>query len=254
MLAVAQTGELGGAEYALLRLAPLLPLYGFEVEIASPAPGPLEDAAREAGIATHRLAVGGLRARAWAGAVAALPRARTIVRAGGFGLAWLNGTVAQRLAPGLGRTVLVPHVHDLLDRTPLPWRSRRFWSRAPIVLCDSQAVADRSRALGAPARALRVVHCPVAPVEPAQRPEWADGRPVVGFVGRLEPRKGPLDLLRALPALAERVPGVRLVLVGSEGLGDAHGDVRGSARAYAKEVRAEAARHGERVLMLAGIP
>jgi len=77
---------------------------------------------------------------------------------------------------------------------------------------------------------------------------------VVGFVGRLEPRKGPLDLLRALPALAERVPDVRLVLVGSEALGDGRGGGRGGERAYAQEARAEAARHGERVLMLEGIP
>ena len=43
-----------------------------------------------------------------------------------------------------------------------------------------------------------------APVEasaPAPRPDWADGRSVVGFVGRLEPRKGVLDLLAANMAL-----------------------------------------------------
>lgn len=246
VLAVAQVPELGGAEYGLLRLARLLPAHGFEVEIASPAPGPLETAAREAGIETHRLGVGGLDAGSWGRAVAALPRARALTARGGFGLAWLNGTVAQRLAPGLGRTALVPHVHDLLERTPLPWRSRRFWSRAPVVLCDSRAVAERCEALGARRSALRVVHCPVAAVEPAERPAWVDGRPLVGFVGRLEPRKGALDLLRALPALAERVPAVRLVLVGAPGLGEA--------ASYARAVHEEATRQSGRVLMLAGTP
>jgi glycosyltransferase involved in cell wall biosynthesis len=64
----------------------------------------------------------------------------------------------------------------------------------------------------------------------------------VGFVGRIEPRKGPLDLLRALPALAERVPGARLVLAGG-------GELGGASR-YADAVRAEAARHADSVLML----
>jgi len=68
----------------------------------------------------------------------------------------------------------------------------------------------------------------------------------VGFVGRIEPRKGALDLLRALPALTELVPEVRLVLVGGEGLSGTH--------AYAEEVRAAAARQGDRVLMLGDVP
>ncbi len=246
VLAVAQAAVLGGAEYGLLRIARLLPSHGFEVEIASPGAGPLEEAARQEGIVTHRLAVGPLSAGAWARALAALPRARALVKEGGFALAWLNGTVAQRLAPGLAGTILVPHVHDLLERTPLPWRSKRFWSRAPVVLCDSQAVADRSRALGAPGSSLRVVGCPVDPVEPVERPPWADGRPTVGFVGRLEPRKAPLDLLRALPTLAERLPGVRLVLV-------AGAELEGP-RDYADEVLAAAARYGDRVLMLGNVP
>ena len=242
VLAVAQSPALGGAEYGLLRVAELLPGHGFEVEITTPGDGPLAEAARSAGIPTRRLAVGGLRPGAWAGTLAGLRGARALTRGGGFGLAWLNGTVAQRLAPGLATTPLVPHVHDLLGRTPLPWRSSRFWARAPVVLCDSEAVAARSRSLGAPAGALRVVHCPVEHAPPGERPAWADGRPTVGFVGRLEPRKAPLDLLRALPAILARAPAARLVMVGGSGLARDAG--------YADEVRAEAARQGDRVLML----
>lgn len=246
VLAVAQSPSLGGAEYGLVRVARLLPGHGFEIEIAVPAPGPLEQAARGAGIATRRLAVGDLRGGAWPRALAELPRAAAIARRGAFSLAWLNGTAAQRLAPGLARLVLVPHVHDMLERAPLPWRSRRFWRRTPVILCDSRAVAERCRSLGAPPERLRVVHCPVEPAQPGEPPPWADGRPTVGFVGRLEPRKGPLDLLRALPALTERAPGVRLVLAGGAELGGASG--------YADEVRAEAARHGDAVLTLGEVP
>ncbi|MFN8176522.1 MAG: glycosyltransferase family 4 protein [bacterium] len=42
----------------------------------------------------------------------------------------------------------------------------------------------------------------------------AGDRPTVLFVGRFYPRKGVPILFRALPAIAERVPGVRLLVVG----------------------------------------
>ena len=90
------------------------------------------------------------------------------------------------------RTVL--HVHDMVDRTP------RFWRRADVVLADSQAVADRLGGL-----ASHVVHCPVEIDPPAASAPWPrDGRPVVGFVGRIEPRKGTLDLVRRQPPSGRR--------------------------------------------------
>src|SRR6185295_13092830 len=46
------------------------------------------------------------------------------------------------------------------------------------------------------------------------RPELADGRLNVLFVGRLDPRKGLPVLLDALPALRSAVPEARLVIVG----------------------------------------
>ena len=46
------------------------------------------------------------------------------------------------------------------------------------------------------------------------RPELADGRLNVLFVGRLDPRKGLPVLLAALPALRQSVPEARLVVVG----------------------------------------
>jgi glycosyltransferase involved in cell wall biosynthesis len=60
-------------------------------------------------------------------------------------------------------------------------------------------------------------------------------------VGRIEPRKGTLDLLEAARSLLERRPRARLVIVGADELG--------ASRDYEKRVRAAAAELGERVLL-----
>jgi glycosyltransferase involved in cell wall biosynthesis len=139
--------------------------------------------------------------------VASWPRARRLSR--DCDLVYLNGTVSGRLLPALAGRRTVLHVHDIVDRVP------RFWSRADAVLADSQAVADRLTGLSAD-----VVYCPVeldVPEQPAPWPPDGDpSRPVIGFVGRLEPRKGPLDLALAAPAIRAGAPGARIVLVGDD--------------------------------------
>jgi glycosyltransferase involved in cell wall biosynthesis len=170
-----------------------------------------------------RLALGGLERGAGARAAASFPRARRL--AAGHDLVYLNGTVAGRLLPALAGRRSVLHVHDIVDRVP------RFWSLASAVLADSGAVAERLPGLPA-----HVVYCPVeldvAPAPPPWPPdaEGAPRRPVVGFVGRIEPRKGPLDLVRAAPAIRAGAPDARIVLVGD--------DPYDSAPDYARQVRA----------------
>nr|MBA3328119.1 glycosyltransferase family 4 protein [Solirubrobacterales bacterium] len=149
----------------------------------------------------------GLDRGAGARAVLSWPRARRLAR--DADLVYLNGTVCGRLLPALRGRRTVLHVHDMVDRVP------RHWSRADAVLADSEAVARRLPGLDA-----HVVYCPVeldVPDAPAPWPEdGAGGGPVVGFVGRLEPRKGPLDLVEAAPAIRAGVPGVRVVIVGDD--------------------------------------
>jgi glycosyltransferase involved in cell wall biosynthesis len=89
----------------------------------------------------------------------------------------------------------------------------RHWQRADTILADSEAVADRLHPLTA-----HVVGCPVElDVTPLPRPPWPPGDgPVIGYVGRVEPRKGVLDLLRAGPAIRAAVPGARIVIIGSD--------------------------------------
>ena len=227
VLAVAQAPALGGAELALLRLARLLPARGVEVTVAAPAPGPLDPAVT--------IPLGGLERGHWLGALRGWPRARAAVRRLQPDLVWLNGVVTFRAVPAL-RGPFVPYLHDLLENTPRPWRSGRFWERTPVVLCASEAVADHARRAGAPADRLRVVWAPVERPGRAPQPEWAGEGPVVGYVGRIEPRKGTLDLVRAMAA----VPQAKLVLVGAPELG--------APPSYEREVRHAAAALGDRVV------
>jgi glycosyltransferase involved in cell wall biosynthesis len=216
ILAVCAVAHPGGAEIGLLRLARRLLARGHVLTLATPAAGPLDDA----GLPVVRLALGGLQRGAGARAAASFPRARRL--AAGHDLVYLNGTVSGRLLPGLAGRRTILHVHDIVDRVP------RFWSRADAVLADSAAVAARLPGLHA-----HVVYCPVE-LDVAQAPapwpaDHGPRRPVVGFVGRIEPRKGPLDLVRAAPLIRAAVPGVRIVLVGD--------DPYDSAPAYAAQVR-----------------
>jgi glycosyltransferase involved in cell wall biosynthesis len=190
MLAVNAVARPGGAEIGLARLVERLA--GWDVRVVGPA----------------ELPAGGLAAGAGLRALGSFAKARRA--AARRDVVYLNGTVAGRLLPaaaGVARTVL--HVHDLVERVP------RFWSRADVVLADSAAVADRLDGIDA-----HVVGCPVELDRPAApSAPWharSGAGPVIGYVGRIEPRKGVLDLVRAAPAIRARVPGARIVLLGDD--------------------------------------
>jgi glycosyltransferase involved in cell wall biosynthesis len=213
ILAVCAVAHPGGAEIGLLRLAKRLLARGHALTLATPAAGPLD----HAGLPVVRLALGGLDRGAGARAAASFPRARRL--AAGHDLVYLNGTVSGRLLPALRGRRSVLHVHDIVERVP------RFWSLADAVLADSGAVADRLTGLDA-----HVVYCPVELDVPDAPAPWPPGGgPVVGFVGRIEPRKGPLDLVRAAAQIRAGAPEARIVLVGD--------DPYDSAPEYAARVR-----------------
>jgi glycosyltransferase involved in cell wall biosynthesis len=227
LLAVTAVARPGGAETTLLRLLRELDARGWQVELSVPGPGPIAAAANAAGWPVHRLPVGGLGRGTGARAVGSWPPARRLAR--GVDVVYLNGTVAGRLLPALrglpARTVL--SVHDVVERVP------RMWRRADVVLAAAEAIARSLRGLDA-----RVVGAPVeldpAPVEPP----WPPGEgPVIGFVGRLDPAKGPLDLVRAAPAIRSCAPGARVVLVGG-------GPYGGGDPGYTAEVRRTAEANG----------
>ncbi|MDP2712899.1 MAG: glycosyltransferase family 4 protein [Solirubrobacteraceae bacterium] len=228
ILAVCAVAHPGGAEIGLLRLAKRLLARGHALTLATPQAGPLDDA----GLPVVRLQLGGLQRGGGARAALSFPRARRL--ASDHDLVYLNGTVSGRLLPGLAGRRTILHVHDIVDRVP------RFWSRAGAVLADSGAVAERLAGLHA-----HVVYCPVEldaggrdgiPAPWSTPPGDAPRRPVVGFVGRIEPRKGPLDLVHAAPQIRAGKPDARIVIVGD--------DPYDSAPEYAAQVRrAEGVEH-----------
>jgi glycosyltransferase involved in cell wall biosynthesis len=203
LLAVNAVDHPGGAEVGLLRLAARLRERDWEITLSSPHEGGLSDA----GYPWLRLDVGGLGAGEGARAVASWPRALRLAQR--FDVVYLNSTVCGRLLPALRGVRSVLHVHDIVDRVP------RHWAQADVVLADSQAVAGRLEGLQA-----HVVYCPVELDPPAVEAPWAHGNgrsgPVVGFVGRIEPRKGVLDLIAAAPAIRAASPGAEVVIVGDD--------------------------------------
>jgi glycosyltransferase involved in cell wall biosynthesis len=237
LLAVCQVDRPGGPEIGLLRLLRRLETRGWEIALTSPGTAEAP-ALAEAGWPWEPLAVGGLEQGAGARAVASWPRARKLSK--DADITYLNGTVAARLLPALRGHTTVLHVHDIVERVP------RHWHGADLVLADSKAVGGRLDPLD-----VHVIGCPVE-LDPAPAPAPWPARnggpgPVVGFVGRLIPRKGALDLVKAAPAIRAARPDVRVVIVGDDPYEDEESD-------YATAVRASAnVDHVGRVAEAAGI-
>jgi len=218
LLAVNAVDHPGGAEIGLLRLLERLRTRDWEITLTSPsAEGPLA----EAGYPHVRLDVGGLHAGEGARAVGSWPKALRLAR--DHDVVYLNSTVCGRLLPALrGKFKSVLHVHDIVDRVP------RHWQRAGVVLADSAAVAERLDGLEA-----HVVYCPIELDPPAAAPPWnthGSAGPVIGYIGRIEPRKGVIDLVNAAPAIHAQLPNARIVVIGD--------DLYGADPQYVADVRA----------------
>jgi L-malate glycosyltransferase len=147
------------------------------------------------------------------------------------------GLVAAAATAGL-RVPVVWHVHDVLPRHPLSVAIRWFALASPRtrLLAVSRAAARKfeSRPLKwlARRRAPAVIHNGVdadrfrpdpASRAAARRELWLDETDfVLGTIGQITPRKGQLELIRALAKVAEQVPQVRLLVVGAPLFGHDH--------------------------------
>lgn len=219
---------------ALLRAAPLLAERGWRITMTSPSGRRPADAPES--VTWRQQPVGGMGRGQGLAALLAYRRFRAL--AAEHDVTLLNGTVPARLLPALrppGRpaariaTRVAVHLHDMVERVP------RFWDAADVLLADSRACARPvGQRLG---REIAVTGCPVDLDPPAIPPPWTpDGRPIVAFVGRIEPRKGPLDLLRAADAITGAAPRTRIVVVGD--------DPYGSDPAYVRAVERQAGAAG----------
>jgi glycosyltransferase involved in cell wall biosynthesis len=204
LVAITPVDHPGGAETTLMRLLAGLSDRGWSIAVTTPGFGPLREQALAAGYRWRSVPLGGLERGAGLRAIASWPAARRLSMS--HDVVYLNGGVCGRLLPALARRQarIVLHVHDMVSRVPA------IWHRADVVLAASQAVAARLTGLRA-----HVVYPPADPDPPPEPSPWPLGNgPVVGFVGRLEPRKGPLDLVRAAPAIRHGAPGARVVVIG----------------------------------------
>ena len=196
----------------------------------------------------RRVQVGGLSRGAWAGLARGLPQALRLVRRAG---------ARHRLPQRRRHPACMARAAGTRARAPPPrprGEGRRGRGRSDALLArHARGDVRRGRRArspppppGAPRDRLRDVGTPVALAPPLPRPEWAGDGPVIGFAGRIEPRKGVLDLLRAAPAVLERRPDARFVLAGGGELERDSG--------YRAEVDAARAGLGDRVTMLGAVP
>ena len=210
----------GGGQYQVLELLRGLERHGMPSLLVAHEDGPLAARAREAG-----LRVAGLPARLanrwWPGGGARLGR---LFAREGVGLIHAHDSRALTLAQRAARVHRVPvvlsrRVASPLGRNPLS-RLKYAPRRLAAIAATSGVVADMVRAAGYPASRTFVVESGTDVERLASKPpdddlwRWADGRPLVGSVGKLVRKKNWELLVRAASALAGRGHDLRWVVAG----------------------------------------
>lgn len=116
---------------------------------------------------------------------------------------WRGGAIAHLNSWGVGR----PAWMDTMDA----WG----FARLDRVVCISRAYQARLAALGVPQARLRYVPWGVDLLDRIDEPRGAnEARAIVGFVGRIEPRKNQVAIVEAFARVRRRWPDLALELVG----------------------------------------
>jgi glycosyltransferase involved in cell wall biosynthesis len=230
VLLVSGAPILGGAERSLLLLATHLPECGWEPVIACPSGG-LADEAERRGVRVIRTA---LRSHTTLGPRDGASKGYAAVELARFAGdtlagAWRLVRVIRRVRPAVVHSNSLPtHLPAVLaarvTRRPALLHLREIVRPGPgrrvldLAGRGASAMVAISRAT-AQAVGHRRVELVLNPVEPPPAvlpaPVWDLPRPVIGFLGRLDPPKGIEDLLRAASGLTASV-----AVVGAPWAGD----------------------------------
>jgi glycosyltransferase involved in cell wall biosynthesis len=119
-----------------------------------------------------------------------------------------------------GAPIVVRQQIELPRRIPGSWRNLAALRRATLVLAGSRAIRIQVTASGIDALKVVVRYPAIDPCFRSLPMSHREGRTTktVGFVGRLEPEKGPLDAIVVYEACASRHPELRLEIIGSGSL------------------------------------
>jgi hypothetical protein len=215
VLAISPLASVAGGEVMLLRLAPELRSRHWDVAATVPGKGELEERLRKEGVPVARLPLGPPARRKPAAALAGA--ARAVRTAAGADVVLLNGLSTQRVlhALRLRRRPAVLHVTNPIVGGVPAWSRPWTWSVVRAVIADSEVSAQECVAAGAPAERLHPLHPPAWAGVMEPRPAPLDGPGRVGFVGRLEPRKGIEDLIVAARRFLRGRSRASLTIVGA---------------------------------------
>jgi glycosyltransferase involved in cell wall biosynthesis len=216
VLTICPLATVAGGEVMWLRLAPELVARHWDARTTVPGRGELEDRLRREGLPVARLPLGPPAARRKP--LAALAGVVRAARASGSAdVVLLNGLSTQRVlhALRLRRRPAVLHVNNPILGGVAAWSRPWTWSVVRAVITDTEASADECIAAGAPADR----------VHPLNPPAWSgvippsaarlDGPGRVGYVGRLEPRKGVEDLIVAARRFLRGRPKASVTIIGA---------------------------------------
>lgn len=93
------------------------------------------------------------------------------------------------------------------------WQGRQAIALATHSNAHRQMMAEE---LEISADRIRVIPLGIPTFPDFRREDRSGGRPTIVYLGRLEKRKGTLDLLQAIPRVLEQFPEARFVLIGSD--------------------------------------
>jgi glycosyltransferase involved in cell wall biosynthesis len=224
ILFVDQFSQLGGAQRCLLDLLPAIQGRGWGAYVAAPGSGPLMDSVRSLGMEYYVLPEaeyasgrkGVWDAMQFARAFpATVVRLRQLIRELSIDLVYVNG---PRLLPpaSLASRPIVFHAHSVVTQ-----KLARSWATFVLRHTDAEVIAVSEYAAGplrpfVPAERMHVVYNGVpgrgaeVPRRPKPAPPWR-----IGFIGRIAPEKGALDLVRAARILNRSRSDLRFFICGA---------------------------------------